>query len=190
VWIVLALPVGAFVLPLLSSTEAGGLGAAGVAASGLVLVGASISLRGIRRARGDMVAMARVALADALIGGVVVVAAARAGAGIAGIFTARVAASLFVTAGGMLGRDRPSSAARCGRAWRNRADRAARGERPPDRDRSGRTPRHDDARGGDGRRTPRRGGARPEVLGVLPEGALRRSSAHGRRARARRSDRR
>jgi O-antigen/teichoic acid export membrane protein len=107
VWIVLALPVGAFVLPLLSSTEAGGLGAAGVAASGLVLVGASISLRGIRRARGDMVAMARVALADALIGGVVVVAAARAGAGIAGIFAARVAASLVVTAGGMLGRDRP-----------------------------------------------------------------------------------
>jgi O-antigen/teichoic acid export membrane protein len=107
VWLLLAIPVGAIVLPTLSASENGGLGAAGLAASGLVLVGASISLRGVRRARGDMIGMARTALADALVGGTAVIVAARAGVGIAGLFATRVVASLAVTLTGMLGRDRP-----------------------------------------------------------------------------------
>jgi hypothetical protein len=49
----------------------------------LVLVGSSISVRGMLRARGAMTGMAVVALADALVGGAAILGAARAGASLA-----------------------------------------------------------------------------------------------------------
>ncbi len=97
VWAVLALPVGWWILPAFAP-EGGTLAAAGMAASTLVLFGASVSMRGVLRARGAMGAMAAVALADAMLGGGAVIVAARTGAGLAAIFVARAAASAVVTA--------------------------------------------------------------------------------------------
>ena len=110
VWLLVAIPVGGLVLPALASgADTDGLARAGLAASGLVLVGGSISLRGVLRAQGAMGAMARVALVDALLGGGAVVVTARAGGSVAAIFAARVLASLLVTSGVLvLGPHRPT----------------------------------------------------------------------------------
>jgi O-antigen/teichoic acid export membrane protein len=97
VWGLIAVPVGWLVLPAFASDDGGTLAVAGLAASTLVLFGASISMRGVLRARGAMGAMACVALADATLGGGAVIAAARAGAGLATIFGVRAAASAVVT---------------------------------------------------------------------------------------------
>jgi O-antigen/teichoic acid export membrane protein len=112
VWAVFALPVGALVLPALAASGDGAsLAPAGAAASLLVLVGTSISMRGMLRARGAMTAMAVVALADALVGGVAILGAARAGASLATLFAVRAAGSLAVTAGALtLGPERPDFA--------------------------------------------------------------------------------
>ena len=94
VWCLVAVPVGGLVLPALASgDDPRGLAAAGLAASGLVLVGGSISMRGVLRARGAMSAMAGVALADALLGACAVLAVARSGGSVAGIFAARTLAT-------------------------------------------------------------------------------------------------
>jgi len=117
VWMALAVPVGWLVLPALASGgDASELARAGLAASGLVLVGGSISMRSVRRARGAMTAMARVALADALVGGAAIAGVALAGGGLAAIFAARVLASLTVTAAVLgFGPDRPAAGANLGR---------------------------------------------------------------------------
>ena len=110
VWLLIAVPVGVLVLPALAAgSDTDGLALAGLAASGLVLVGGSISLRGVLRAQGAMGAMARVALADALLGGSAIIVTARAGGSIAAVFAARVASSLVVTtAVVLLGPHRPT----------------------------------------------------------------------------------
>jgi len=113
VWALVAVPVGALVLPAIAAGDAGaGLALAGVAASLLVLVGTSISVRGMLRARGAMTAMAVVALADAVVGGAVLLAAARAGASLATLFAVRALASLVVTGVALaVGPERPALAA-------------------------------------------------------------------------------
>jgi O-antigen/teichoic acid export membrane protein len=99
VWSLVAVPVGWLVLPALAADADGArLAGAGLAASTLVLFGASVTMRGVLRARGAMGAMASVALADAIAGGGAMVAAARAGAGLATLFAVRAAASAVVTA--------------------------------------------------------------------------------------------
>jgi O-antigen/teichoic acid export membrane protein len=101
VWGLVAAPVGWLVLPALAAE--GGIGPLdGLGASALVLVGASISMRGVLRARGAMGGMALVALADAALGGAAVIVAARAGAGLATIFALRAAASATVTVGAIV----------------------------------------------------------------------------------------
>jgi O-antigen/teichoic acid export membrane protein len=117
VWLAVAVPVGWLVLPALATGGDGAeLARAGLAASGLVLVGGSISMRGVRRARGAMTAMARVALADALAGGAAIACVALAGGGLAAIFAARVLASLTVTAAVLaFGPDRPAAGSNLGR---------------------------------------------------------------------------
>jgi O-antigen/teichoic acid export membrane protein len=110
VWALIAVPVGWLVLPA-AVGDGAGLAEAGLAASGLVLVGGSISLRGVFRAQGAMGAMARVALADALLGACAVVAVARSGGSLAALFGARVVASLVVTGVVlMIGVPRPTTA--------------------------------------------------------------------------------
>jgi len=97
-WIGVMLPVGTLVLPRLAGEAAGGsLVASGAAASVFGLLGSSISARSVRRARGAMGAMARVALADAALGGVAIVGVAALGGSLAGIFLARAGASAVVT---------------------------------------------------------------------------------------------
>ncbi len=99
VWALVAVPVGWLLLPAFAADgDNRMLAGAGLAASMLVLFGASISMRGVLRARGAMGAMAGVALADAIVGGGAVIVVARAGAGLAAIFLARAAASALVTA--------------------------------------------------------------------------------------------
>ena len=112
VWAIFALPVGALVLPALAASEGGAsLAPAGAAASLLVLVGSSISVRGMLRARGAMTAMAVVALADAIVGGVAILGAARAGASLATMFAARAVASIVVTTVALtVGPERPAFA--------------------------------------------------------------------------------
>jgi O-antigen/teichoic acid export membrane protein len=103
VWGLVAVPVGWLLLPAFGADGDGRmLAGAGLAASMLVLFGASISMRGVLRARGAMGAMAGVALADAILGGCAVIAAARTGAGLAAIFLARAAASAVVTAAALV----------------------------------------------------------------------------------------
>jgi O-antigen/teichoic acid export membrane protein len=103
VWACVAVPVGWLLLPAFAAGgDASELASAGLAASGLVLVGSSITMRGVLRARGAMGAMARVALADAVVGGAAVIVQARAGAGITAIFATRVLASMTVTAVAMV----------------------------------------------------------------------------------------
>jgi O-antigen/teichoic acid export membrane protein len=97
-WVALAAPIGGLVLPLVASADRADVAGAGVAASLLVLVGASASVRGALRARGAMDAMARVGVADAALGAIVVVAAVLRGAGIGTIFAARALSSMLVTA--------------------------------------------------------------------------------------------
>ena len=107
VWLVIAVPVGWLALPALSADPGASIAPIGLAASGLVLVGASASMRSACRAAGAMGAMAAVAIADGLLGGAAVVLAARS-TGLAGVFAARVLGSLVVTAGALaLGRWRP-----------------------------------------------------------------------------------
>jgi O-antigen/teichoic acid export membrane protein len=112
VWAVLALPVGALVLPALAASGDGAsLATAGAAASLLVLVGSSISVRGMLRARGAMTAMAVVALTDAIVGCAAVLSAAGAGASLATLFVVRAAASIVVTMAAIaIGSERPSFA--------------------------------------------------------------------------------
>jgi len=97
-WVGVMLPVGALVLPRLAGEAAGGsLVASGAAASVCGLLGSSISARSVRRARGAMGAMARVAIADAALGGTAIVGVAALGGGLTAIFLARAAASALVT---------------------------------------------------------------------------------------------
>jgi O-antigen/teichoic acid export membrane protein len=114
VCLAIAVPVGSVLLPLLATGGGDpGLAAAGLASSVLVLVGGSASVRSALRARGAMGSMARVALADAVLGALAVVAVTRAGAGLGAIFGARALASLAVTATAFVaGAYRPSLGSR------------------------------------------------------------------------------
>lgn len=94
-WLVLAAPAALLVL---GDPGGGDLRWAAFAASGLVLVGPSLPYRSLARARGEMGRLLAITLADALTAAAGMGAVLLAGGGAAALLTARVCASVAVTA--------------------------------------------------------------------------------------------
>jgi O-antigen/teichoic acid export membrane protein len=96
-WSGVAVPLAWLVLPLLAPNTPG-LVPVAVVAGLLIVPGASTTYRSLYRARGDMRRFGAVALADACLGAAAVIAALALSPGLTGLFAARAAASLVVTA--------------------------------------------------------------------------------------------